>query len=117
MNTENPTTHDASTTAAPAVTGPTAGDRLRVAFFGPFGTFTEQALRTQADLAAGLPHRRPDYGGECHPEQAQSRERSAQPIHTVAPPAAFRWTLQARDNCRRVDVFSSSWPAVWRGVG
>jgi prephenate dehydratase len=26
---------------------------LRVAFFGPFGTFTEQALRTQADLAAG----------------------------------------------------------------
>lgn len=53
MNTENPTTHDASTIAAPAVTGPTAGDRLRVAFFGPFGTFTEQALRTQADLAAG----------------------------------------------------------------
>ena len=53
MNTENPTTHDASTTAAPAGTGPTAGDRPRVAFFGPFGTFTEQALRTQADLAAG----------------------------------------------------------------
>ena len=26
---------------------------LRVAFFGPFGTFTEQALRTQADLASG----------------------------------------------------------------
>ncbi len=25
----------------------------RVAFFGPFGTFTEQAVRTQADLAAG----------------------------------------------------------------
>ncbi|MDJ0770365.1 MAG: prephenate dehydratase [Ilumatobacter sp.] len=25
----------------------------RVAFFGPFGTFTEQALRTQPDLAAG----------------------------------------------------------------
>lgn len=25
----------------------------RVAFFGPFGTFTEQALRTQSDLAAG----------------------------------------------------------------
>jgi prephenate dehydratase len=25
----------------------------RVAFLGPFGTFTEQALRTQADLAAG----------------------------------------------------------------
>ena len=28
-------------------------DAPRVAFFGPFGTFTEQALRTQADLAAG----------------------------------------------------------------
>ncbi len=27
--------------------------RPRVAFFGPFGTFTEQALRTQPDLAAG----------------------------------------------------------------
>jgi prephenate dehydratase len=26
---------------------------LRVGFLGPFGTFTEQALRTQADLAAG----------------------------------------------------------------
>jgi prephenate dehydratase len=26
---------------------------LRVAFLGPFGTFTEQALRTQPDLAAG----------------------------------------------------------------
>ncbi len=26
---------------------------LRVGFFGPFGTFTEQALRTQADLASG----------------------------------------------------------------
>lgn len=26
---------------------------MRVGFFGPFGTFTEQALRTQADLAAG----------------------------------------------------------------
>ena len=26
---------------------------LRVGFFGPFGTFAEQALRTQADLAAG----------------------------------------------------------------
>ena len=25
----------------------------RIAFFGPFGTFTEQALRTQPDLAAG----------------------------------------------------------------
>ena len=32
---------------------------LRVGFFGPFGTFTEQALRTQADLAAGelVPYR------------------------------------------------------------
>jgi prephenate dehydratase len=28
-------------------------DAPRVAFFGPFGTFTEQALRTQADLASG----------------------------------------------------------------
>jgi prephenate dehydratase len=27
--------------------------RLRVGFFGPFGTFTEQALLTQADLAGG----------------------------------------------------------------
>ena len=27
--------------------------RARVGFFGPFGTFTEQALRTQPDLAAG----------------------------------------------------------------
>ena len=27
-------------------------DAQRVAFFGPFGTFTEQALRTQGDLAA-----------------------------------------------------------------
>ena len=26
---------------------------LRVGFFGPFGTFTEQALRTQPDLVAG----------------------------------------------------------------
>ncbi len=26
---------------------------LRVGFFGPFGTFTEQAVRSQADLAAG----------------------------------------------------------------
>jgi len=26
---------------------------MRVGFFGPFGTFTEQALRSQADLAAG----------------------------------------------------------------
>ena len=31
-------------------TGPSAP---RVAFFGPFGTFTEQALRTQADLCTG----------------------------------------------------------------
>jgi prephenate dehydratase len=32
---------------------------LRVGFFGPFGTFTEQALRTQPDLAAGelVPYR------------------------------------------------------------
>ncbi len=29
------------------------GSSPRVAFFGPFGTFTEQALRTQDDLAAG----------------------------------------------------------------
>ena len=29
-----------------------ARDPERVAFFGPYGTFTEQALRTQADLAA-----------------------------------------------------------------
>ncbi len=28
-------------------------DTLRVAFFGPFGTFTEQALRTQPDLCTG----------------------------------------------------------------
>lgn len=28
-------------------------NRLRVGFFGPFGTFTEQALLTQADLADG----------------------------------------------------------------
>jgi prephenate dehydratase len=28
---------------------------LRVAFFGPFGTFTEQALRTQPDLCVGEP--------------------------------------------------------------
>ena len=31
----------------------TAMAALRVGFFGPFGTFAEQALRTQADLAAG----------------------------------------------------------------
>lgn len=30
-----------------------AADRPRVGFFGPFGTFTEQALRTQADLCTG----------------------------------------------------------------
>lgn len=34
-------------------TAPTPDGRHRVAFFGPFGTFTEQALRTQPDLAAG----------------------------------------------------------------
>jgi prephenate dehydratase len=39
MSDPNVTTDDATT--------------LRVAFFGPFGTFTEQALRTQPDLAAG----------------------------------------------------------------
>ncbi len=33
--------------SSPTTTSP------RVAFFGPFGTFTEQALRTQPDLAAG----------------------------------------------------------------
>ena len=32
---------------------PTADPSMRVAFFGPFGTFTEQALRTQPDLAGG----------------------------------------------------------------
>jgi prephenate dehydratase len=32
---------------------PASGASPRVAFFGPFGTFTEQALRTQPDLAAG----------------------------------------------------------------
>ena len=32
---------------------PTSDRGPRVAFFGPFGTFTEQALRTQADLAQG----------------------------------------------------------------
>ncbi len=32
---------------------PTPDRSHRVAFFGPFGTFTEQALRTQPDLAAG----------------------------------------------------------------
>ena len=34
-------------------TTPTPDRDHRVAFFGPFGTFTEQALRTQDDLAAG----------------------------------------------------------------
>jgi len=35
------------------------GTTPRIAFFGPFGTFTEQALRTQKDLAAGelIPYR------------------------------------------------------------
>ena len=32
---------------------PNDGSALRVAFFGPFGTFTEQALRTQRDLSDG----------------------------------------------------------------
>ncbi len=32
---------------------PTIDGAQRVAFFGPFGTFTEQALRTQQDLAQG----------------------------------------------------------------
>ena len=31
----------------------TPDDERRVGFFGPFGTFTEQALRTQSDLVAG----------------------------------------------------------------
>ncbi|MCU1397932.1 MAG: pheA [Acidimicrobiales bacterium] len=30
-----------------------SNDTVRIGFFGPFGTFTEQALQTQADLAAG----------------------------------------------------------------
>ena len=38
--------------SAPNIT-PTPDRGPRVAFFGPFGTFTEQALRTQADLAQG----------------------------------------------------------------
>ena len=33
---------------------PTPDRAHRVAFFGPFGTFTEQALRTQPDLAAAV---------------------------------------------------------------
>jgi prephenate dehydratase len=37
----------ATTDTTPAIEGP------RVAFFGPFGSFTEQALRTQADLCTG----------------------------------------------------------------
>ncbi|MEO6122529.1 MAG: prephenate dehydratase [Ilumatobacteraceae bacterium] len=43
----------------PAVTADPVATGLRVGFFGPFGTFTEQALRTQADLAAGelIPYR------------------------------------------------------------
>ena len=41
-------------TASAATNGPTEGARSpRVGFFGPFGTFTEQALRTQADLCTG----------------------------------------------------------------
>jgi prephenate dehydratase len=31
----------------------TSGSTLRVGFFGPFGTFTEQAVRSQADLGDG----------------------------------------------------------------
>ena len=31
----------------------TNGQAPRVGFFGPFGTFTEQAVRSQADLGAG----------------------------------------------------------------
>lgn len=34
-------------------TAPTPDRGHRIAFFGPFGTFTEQALRTQPDLATG----------------------------------------------------------------
>ena len=30
-----------------------SGPALRVGFFGPFGTFTEQAVRSQADLGDG----------------------------------------------------------------
>ena len=52
VNTDNATTHDASN-SAPAATGTAGHDAVRVAFFGPFGTFTEQALRTQSDLADG----------------------------------------------------------------
>ena len=37
----------------PPSTPSPATDSLRVAFFGPFGTFTEQALRTQPDLSGG----------------------------------------------------------------
>lgn len=38
---------------------PIVSNTSRIGFFGPFGTFTEQALRTQADLAAGelVPYR------------------------------------------------------------
>ena len=34
-------------------TGDSSLAHPRVGFFGPFGTFTEQAVRSQADLAAG----------------------------------------------------------------
>jgi prephenate dehydratase len=34
------------------VTDPVAGRRRRVGFLGPAGTFTEEALLTQGDLAA-----------------------------------------------------------------
>lgn len=45
--------------AEPADTATFVTTGLRIGFFGPFGTFTEQALRTQADLAAGelIPYR------------------------------------------------------------
>ncbi|NNE13311.1 MAG: prephenate dehydratase, partial [Ilumatobacter sp.] len=36
-----------------ATTASPAGDHPSVGFFGPFGTFTEQALRTQHDLVGG----------------------------------------------------------------
>jgi prephenate dehydratase len=44
------TTEAPSTVPAPSRP---ASERLRVGFLGPWGTFTEQALRTQPDLAAG----------------------------------------------------------------
>lgn len=44
------TTEASSTDSAPDASGPAP---MRVGFLGPWGTFTEQALRTQPDLAAG----------------------------------------------------------------